>query len=247
MRRRPMNASEFPGSCTGNLEYPLKRLYISTCVSRFCHQTKSKHKKANIASTALWSKIVSALRISVSWQGLNYQWNGPKYKTTRTLRGVMIVPTFLVLSSKTPFKIEISSSRRGSWPVRWNCRKDFNSAFLYVWCSLVPRTRSRSFAIGQAMGARNSVRFISSFTLRNHSCDKFCKPKMYIIPKTKGAQVAPIASPYRTLTACGMILNNWKKMLHSSEEKGNHLLPVRQDIHPVSNFRTWEKEVPTQK
>lgn len=31
-------------------------------------------------------------------------------------------------------------------------------------------------------------------------------PKMYIIPRTRGAHAAPIESPYLTLTACGMIL-----------------------------------------
>lgn len=44
--------------------------------------------------------------------------------------GVIICSTFFVLSSNTPFKILISSSRRGSSPLRWNCKKDLSSAFL---------------------------------------------------------------------------------------------------------------------
>jgi hypothetical protein len=51
---------------------------------------------------------------------------------TPTFIGVMIDSTFFVLSSSTPFKMLISSSRSGSSPVRWNCRKDLSSAFLYV-------------------------------------------------------------------------------------------------------------------
>lgn len=51
-----------------------------------------------------------------------------------------MVSTFLVLSSKTPLRMLISSSRRGSSPVRWNWRKDLSSAFLYVCASFAPRT-----------------------------------------------------------------------------------------------------------
>jgi hypothetical protein len=51
----------------------------------------------------------------------------------------------------------ISSSRSGSSPVRWNCRKDLSSAFLYVFTLSFPRILSRSLAIGHAIGARVCV------------------------------------------------------------------------------------------
>ena len=34
-------------------------------------------------------------------------------------------------------------------------------------------------------------------------------PKMYIIASTTGAHAAPMDNPYRTLTACGIILQTW--------------------------------------
>lgn len=77
--------------------------------------------------------------------------NSRKYP--RTLSGVIIVSTFFVFSSKTPFRILISSSRKGSSPVLWNWRNDLSSAFLYVVCSFAPKIQSRSFAIGHAIGA----------------------------------------------------------------------------------------------
>lgn len=33
-----------------------------------------------------------------------------------------------------------------------------------------------------------------------------CAPKMYMSVSTSGAHLAPIARPWRTLTACGIIL-----------------------------------------
>lgn len=70
-----------------------------------------------------------------------------------TFIGVMIDSTFFELSSSTPLNMLISSSRNGSSPVRWNCRKDLSSAFLYVLTSFLPSILSRSLAIGHAIGA----------------------------------------------------------------------------------------------
>lgn len=91
--------------------------------------------KTHIKSIIFASKIVSELRVTTSYAHqatsqlplLRFTWaNWP------TFIGVMMVSTFFVLSSRTPFKMLISSSRSGSSPVRWNCRKDLSSAFLYV-------------------------------------------------------------------------------------------------------------------
>jgi hypothetical protein len=47
----------------------------------------------------------------------------------RTLIGVMIWLAFLSFRERTPLRIVISSSLRGSVPSRWNCKKVLSSAF----------------------------------------------------------------------------------------------------------------------
>jgi len=42
--------------------------------------------------------------------------------------GVMIWEAFFSFNDKTPFKMVISSSLKGSVPSLWNCKKVFNSA-----------------------------------------------------------------------------------------------------------------------
>lgn len=106
----------------------------------------------------------------------------------------MISSTFLSLRLRTPFKIVISSSLRGSDELRWNCRKDLSSAFLYVLPSSdAPRTRSKSHAIGYAIGAgcgesasATAYRVRSMINLQNR----------YIKIKTNVEHLAPICSPY---------------------------------------------------
>ena len=108
-------------------------------------------------SIAFASKIASELRVTTSYAHRQVAFKLPPHTSELkpTFIGVMIDSTFFELSSSTPFKMLISSSRSGSSPVRWNCRKDLSSAFLYVWTSFLPRTRSRILAIGHAIGARS--------------------------------------------------------------------------------------------
>jgi len=93
-------------------------------------------------STVFASKMVSELRVTTSYtrQQLHVAVILTTAERRRTFIGVMIDSTRLELSSRTPFKMLISSSRSGSSPVRWNCRKDLSSAFLYVCISFLPRT-----------------------------------------------------------------------------------------------------------
>lgn len=125
----------------------------------------------------------------------------------------MILSAFFVLSSRTAFKIAISSSRSGSSPVLWNWRNDFNSAFLYVWWSWVPKTASSSRAIGHAIGAANNIPFVRTWA--THSIRYV--PRIYIRARTSFEHFAPMARPWCTLIACGMILEisvrRWKRSL----------------------------------
>jgi hypothetical protein len=66
-----------------------------------------------------------------------------------------------------------------------------SSAFLYVFCSLAPRIQSRSFAIGHAIGAR-CAKF---YKVGKASRKEWEIPKRYIIVRTRGAHLAPMAKP----------------------------------------------------
>ena len=136
---KPEKAKGFLGSWTGNREYPLNSLFASCQkvasnvyflviyvqgLDHFCVQDGVRTDGDDILPTP---KTVSYTKTSIVASG-------------PTFIGVMILSTLLVLSSRTPFRMLISSSRRGSSPVRWNCKNDFSSAFLYVCTSLFPRT-----------------------------------------------------------------------------------------------------------
>lgn len=107
-----------------------------------------------------------------------------------------MLSTFVVFNSSTPLRIVISSSRRGSSPVRWNWRNVFNSAFLYVCCSFVPKTISSNLAIGHAMGARirwgsgNSQRCYSSYQEETSSRGQEVRILRLLIDRTERWRLA---------------------------------------------------------
>lgn len=132
MSKRPTTVLGFPADVTGKREYPLARsvskTFRSITVSAEIVTTSySVHQQTKTECRMLFDE--------------------------RTFQGVMICEADFSLRDKTPFKMFISSSRKGSSPCLWNWRKDFNSAFLYVCSSCAPSNQSRSFAIGHATGA----------------------------------------------------------------------------------------------
>jgi hypothetical protein len=84
--------------------------------------------------------------------------------------GVMIWEAFFSFNDKTPFRMVISSSLKGSVPSRWNCKKVFNSAFRKLrnakegeWIDMDRiRVRYRKFRVKRTWNGHSRVTLISS-------------------------------------------------------------------------------------
>lgn len=83
-----------------------------------------------IKSTVSWSRILSELIVTTSYRELVSGRIPQDHRQPFTSIGVISSSTCLLFSSKTPFRILISSSRRGSSPCLWNAKKDLAQSAL---------------------------------------------------------------------------------------------------------------------
>ena len=80
---------------------------------------------AYMKSTVSWSSILSELIVTTSCERpVSVYERRRQWEELFTSIGVMSSSTCLLFSSRTPFRMLISSSRRGSSPCRWNAKND---------------------------------------------------------------------------------------------------------------------------